>query len=252
MSAADRPVTAIAGDEQRLQKVLAAAGLGSRRACEELIAAGRVTVDGQISTLGAKVDPRTAVVHVDGTRVVTDDRQVYLAVNKPRGVLSAMSDDRGRRTVADLVDDLPRRVFHVGRLDADSEGLLLLTNDGDLAHRLTHPSYGVPKTYLCEVAGPVQRSVERTLLAGIELEDGPVKADRFRVVDTVAPRALVEVVIHEGRNRIVRRMLETVGHPVRRLVRTGIGPVRLGDLRPGTYRRLAAAEVGALYRAVGL
>ncbi|HEX6073834.1 MAG TPA: pseudouridine synthase [Micromonosporaceae bacterium] len=252
MSAADRPATAIAGDEQRLQKVLAAAGLGSRRACEELIAAGRVTVDGQIATLGAKVDPRTAVVHVDGTRVVTDDRQVYLAVNKPRGVLSAMSDDRGRRTVADLVDDLPRRVFHVGRLDADSEGLLLLTNDGDLAHRLTHPSYGVPKTYLCEVAGPVQRFVERTLLAGIELEDGPVKADRFRVVDTVAPRALVEVVIHEGRNRIVRRMLEAVGHPVRRLVRTGIGPVRLGDLRPGAYRRLGAAEVGALYRAVGL
>jgi 23S rRNA pseudouridine2605 synthase len=244
---------AVVGDgEQRLQKVLAAAGLGSRRACEELIAEGRVTVDGRVATLGARVDPRSAVVHVDGTRVVTDDRQVYLAVNKPRGVLSAMSDDRGRRTVADLVDDLPQRVFHVGRLDADSEGLLLLTNDGELAHRLTHPSYGVSKTYLCEVSGPVPRGVERTLLAGVELEDGPVRADRFRVVDSLPPKALVEVVIHEGRNRIVRRMLDAVGHPVRRLVRTGIGPIRLGDLRPGRYRRLGRVEVGALYRAVGL
>lgn len=237
---------------QRLQKLLAAAGLGSRRACEELIAAGRVTIDGQVATLGVKVDPLAAVVHVDGTRVVTDDRQVYLAVNKPRGVLSAMSDDRGRRTLTDVIGDLPRRVFHVGRLDADSEGLLLLTNDGDLAHRLSHPSYGVPKTYLCEVPGPVPRAVERALLTEVELEDGPVKADRFRVVDTVPPRALVEVVIHEGRNRIVRRMLDAVGHPVHRLVRTQIGPIRLGELRPGRFRRLGTAEVGALYRLVDL
>lgn len=247
-----RADAAVTDGTQRLQKVLAAAGLGSRRACEELIAAGRVTVDGRVATLGARVDPRDAVVHVDGTRVVTDDRTVYLVVNKPRGVLSAMSDDRGRRTVTDLIGDLPQRVFHVGRLDADSEGLLLLTNDGELAHRLTHPSYGIQKTYLCEVPGPVPRSVERALLAGIELEDGPVKADRFRVVDAVPPRALVEVVIHEGRNRIVRRMLEAAGHPVHRLVRTRIGPIRLGELRPGRHRRLAPAEVGALYRAVGL
>jgi 23S rRNA pseudouridine2605 synthase len=252
MNAPERVDAAAEAAVQRLQKVLASAGLGSRRGCEELIAAGRVTVDGRVATLGAKVDPRSAVVHVDGSRVVIDDRQVYLAVNKPPGVLSAMSDDRGRRTVADLVDDLPQRVFHVGRLDADSEGLLLLTNDGDLAHRLAHPSYGVPKTYLCEVSGPVPRSVERALLAGIDLDDGPARADRFRVVDTVPPRALVELVIHEGRNRIVRRMLETVGHPVRRLVRTGIGPIRLGDLRPGRHRRLSRTEVSELYRMVGL
>lgn len=252
MNASENTGTVAEAGPQRLQKVLASAGLGSRRVCEELIAAGRVTVDGQAATLGVKVDPRTAVVCVDGARVVTDDRQVYLAVNKPVGVLSAMSDDRGRRTVADLIDDLPQRAFHVGRLDADSEGLLLLTNDGDLAHRLTHPSYGVPKIYLCEVPGPVSRRVERTLLAGIELEDGLVKADRFRVVDTVAPRALVELVIHEGRNRIVRRMFDAVGHPVRRLVRTGIGPIRLGELRSGRYRQLNGTEVGALYRTVDL
>ncbi|MGH3655805.1 MAG: pseudouridine synthase [Micromonosporaceae bacterium] len=237
---------------QRLQKVLAGAGLGSRRACEELISNGRVTVEGRVATLGMKVDPATATIHVDGTRVVTDERQVYLAVNKPVGVLSAMSDDRGRRTVAELVTDLPQRVFHVGRLDADSEGLLLLTNDGELAHRLTHPSYGVSKTYLCEVAGPVARSAERRLLAGVDLEDGHAAADAFRVVDSLPPKALVEIVMHEGRNRIVRRMLDAVGHPVQRLIRTQIGPIRLGDLRPGGTRRLGVPEVGSLYRAVGL
>lgn len=237
---------------QRLQKLLAAAGLGSRRACEELIAEGRVTVDGTVATLGARADPRESVIHVDGTRLVTDDRMVYLAVNKPTGVLSAMSDDRGRRTLADLLGDVPKRVFHVGRLDADSEGLLLVTNDGELAHRLTHPSYGVPKTYLCEVPGPVPRNLERRLVAGVQLDDGPVAVDQFRVVDSVPPRALVEVVIHEGRNRIVRRMLDSVGHPVRRLIRTQIGPIRLGELRPGSVRPLNRAEVGSLYRAVQL
>ena len=239
-------------EPQRLQKVLAAAGVGSRRACEQLIAEGRVTVDGSVARLGDKVDPRRAVIHVDGVRVITDDRRVYLAINKPRGVLSAMSDDRGRRTLADLVPDIPQRLFHVGRLDSDSEGLLLLTNDGELAHRLMHPSYGVPKTYLCEVPGPVSKEVRRRLLAGIDLDDGPVKYDAFRVVESLPPRALVEVVIHEGRNRIVRRSLEAVGHPVRRLIRTRIGPIRLGDLRPGRTRRLGMGEIGALYRAVGL
>src|SRR5919198_5333434 len=161
----------------RLQKVLAAAGLGSRRACEELIAAGRVTVDGEVAELGNRVDPRTAVIHVDGDRVVVRDDLVYLALNKPRGVLSAMSDARGRRTLADLVGDRPERLFHVGRLDADSEGLLLLTNDGDLAHRLMHPSFGVAKTYLATVPGPVPRTIGRRLREGIELDDGPAAVD---------------------------------------------------------------------------
>ncbi|MQA24511.1 MAG: pseudouridine synthase [Micromonosporaceae bacterium] len=239
-------------EPQRLQKVLAAAGLGSRRACEELIAEGRVTVAGEPVTLGARADPRAAVIHVDGARVVTDDRMVYLAVNKPSGVLSAMSDDRGRPTLAGLVPDAGPRLFHVGRLDADSEGLLLVSNDGDLSHRLTHPSYGIPKTYLCEVSGPLPREVGRRLLAGVELEDGPARADEFRVVDSLPSKALVEIVIHEGRNRIVRRMLTEVGHPVGRLIRTRIGPIRLGELRPGTTRSLSLTEVGALYQAVGL
>ncbi|HVU91401.1 MAG TPA: pseudouridine synthase, partial [Jatrophihabitans sp.] len=158
----------------RLQKVLAAAGLGSRRACEELIAAGRVTVDGEVAELGRRVDPATAVVAVDGDRVVVRDDLVYLALNKPRGVLSAMSDRRGRRTVGDLVAGRPERLFHVGRLDADSEGLLLLTNDGELAHRLMHPSFGVSKTYLATVPAPVGRDVARRLRAGVVLDDGPV------------------------------------------------------------------------------
>jgi 23S rRNA pseudouridine2605 synthase len=237
---------------RRLQKVLAAAGLGSRRACEELIDAGRVTVDGEVAQLGDRADPRTAVIHVDGLRVNTDDRLVYLALNKPRGVLSAMSDDRGRRTLAEYVPDGVTRAFHVGRLDADSEGLLLLTNDGELANRLMHPSYEVPKTYLAEVAGPVPASVGRRLRAGVTLEDGPVKVDRFRLVDAAGSRALVELVLHEGRKHIVRRLLAEVDHPVSRLVRTRIGPVHLGDLRPGRTRVLTREELGALYREVGL
>jgi 23S rRNA pseudouridine2605 synthase len=235
---------------ERLQKVLATAGVGSRRACEELIAAGRVTVDGRRATLGDKVDPATAVIHVDGERVVTDTKLVYLAMNKPRGVVSTMDDERGRAAIADFIGPVEQRVFHVGRLDADSEGLLLLTNDGALAHRLTHPSYGVTKTYLCEVSGPVPRGLGRRLRTGVELEDGPVRVDAFRVVDTVGRTALVEVVLHEGRKHIVRRLLTEVGHPVSRLVRTQIGPIRLGDLKPGRTRRLTNAEVAALFRAV--
>lgn len=234
----------------RLQKVLAAAGVGSRRTCEELIADGRVTVDGRVAVLGDKVDPTGAVIHVDGDRVVTDPRLAYLAFHKPRGVVSTMDDEAGRAALTDYLGDVPQRVFHVGRLDTDSEGLLLLTNDGALAHKLTHPSYGVAKTYLCQVRGPVPRSVGRRLLAGIELDDGSVRADRFRVVDVSGRSALVEVVLHEGRKHIVRRMLAEVGHPVSRLVRTAVGPVRLGDLRPGRIRRLTRAEVSALFRAV--
>jgi len=232
----------------RLQKVLAAAGLGSRRACEILISEGRVEVDGELVTqLGARVDPRTAVIRVDGARIEVRDEFVYLALNKPRGILSAMSDTRGRRTVGDLVADWPQRLFHVGRLDADSEGLLLLTNDGDLAHRLMHPSFEIVKVYLATVEGHVGREVGRRLRAGVELEDGPVRVDRFRVVDSTPGRTLVEVALHEGRKHIVRRLLASVGHPVLRLVRTSIGPVRLGDQRAGRVRQLTRTEVGALY-----
>lgn len=234
---------------QRLQKVLAAAGVASRRVCEELIADGRVTVDGRRATLGDKVEP-TAVIHVDGERVVTDASRVYLAMNKPRGVVSTMDDERGRAAIADFLPNLAQRVYHVGRLDADSEGLLLLTNDGDLAHRLTHPSHGVPKTYLCQVPGPVPRGLGRRLRDGVDLDDGPVRVDGFRVVDSHGREALVEVVLHEGRKHIVRRLLAEVGHPVSRLVRTAIGPVKLGDLRAGRTRRLSPAEVAALFRAV--
>ncbi len=235
---------------ERLQKVLAAAGVGSRRACEELITAGRVRVGGRVATLGDKVDPAAAEILVDGERVVTDTSLVYLAMNKPRGVVSTMDDERGRAALADYLDQVPQRVFHVGRLDADSEGLLLLTNDGALAHRLTHPSFGVAKTYLAEVSGPVRRGLGRQLLAGVELEDGLTRADACRVVDSVPGRALVELTLHEGRKHIVRRLLGESGYPVSRLVRTAIGPVRLGDLKPGRTRRLSRAEIAALFKAV--
>ena len=222
----------------RLQKVLAAAGVGSRRACEELIAEGRVTVNGRVARLGDRVDPTTAVIYVDGERIVTDPRMVYLALNKPRGVVT---------TVADYLGYVDTRVFHVGLLDADSEGLLLFTNDGDLAHRLTHPSYGVSKTYLCQVPGPVPKRVGRQLRSGVMLSDGPAKVDSFRVVDAVGRAALVEVVLHEGRKHIVRRLLAEVGLPVARLIRTAIGSVRLGNLKPGHTRRLTRQEISALF-----
>src|SRR5690349_5019239 len=238
-------------EQERLQKVLASAGIGSRRACEELIAAGRVTIDGKRASLGDKVDAETAVIHVDGERVITNTKLVYIAMNKPRGVVSTMADERGRDAIADYLGNVDQRVFHVGRLDADSEGLLLLTNDGELAHRLMHPSYGVAKTYLAEVAGPVPRAVGRQLLGGVELDDGPARVDSFKLVDAVQRTALVEVVIHEGRKHIVRRLFEEVGHPVSRLVRTAIGPIRLGDLKPGRTRRLTNAEIAALFKAVG-
>ena len=235
---------------ERLQKVLALAGVASRRNSENMIAEGRVTVDGKIATLGDKVDPARAEILVDGLRVVTDTRLVYIAMNKPRGVVSTMDDDKGRDAVADYVGNLPQRVYHVGRLDADSEGLLLLTNDGTLAHRLMHPSYEVRKTYRAEIPGPVPRAMGRQLKAGVDLDDGPVKVDEFRVIDAVGRTALVEIVIHEGRNHIVRRMFDAVGHPVNRLIRTAIGPIRLGDLKPGRTRRLTNGEIGALFKLV--
>ncbi|MEV6813802.1 pseudouridine synthase, partial [Micromonospora sp. NPDC051296] len=198
---------------ERLQKVLAAAGVGSRRACEDLIFRRRVTVNGRVAQLGDKVDPTTAVIHVDGERLQADNRLVYLAMNKPRGVVSTMADEKGRTALADFLGNrVEQRVYHVGRLDADSEGLLLLTNDGTLAHRLMHPSYGVPKTYLCEVSGPIPRNLGKRLAAGVELEDGPVTVDSFRVVDSLGRTAQVELTLHEGRKHIVRRLLAEVGH----------------------------------------
>jgi 23S rRNA pseudouridine2605 synthase len=242
-----------APDGVRLQKVLAQAGVGSRRACEELIEAGRVEVDGvQVRSQGLRVDPASAVIRVDGLRIATTPGTVYLALNKPRGVVSTMTDPHGRPCLGDYVAQRAERLFHVGRLDADTEGVILLTNDGELAHRLAHPSYGVPKTYLAQVPGPIPRGIGRQLRAGVELEDGPAAVDSFRVVGTAAGRAMVEVTLHEGRNHIVRRLLEAVGHPVERLVRTRVGPVPLGDLRPGRMRPLTQRELGELFAAVGL
>jgi 23S rRNA pseudouridine2605 synthase len=237
----------------RLQKVLAAAGVGSRRHCEEMIADGRVEVDGEVvRRFGARVDPQRQVIRVDGRRIPAREDLVYLALNKPAGVLTTMSDPRGRPTIADFLTDHPERLFHVGRLDYDTEGLMLLTNDGELAHRLAHPRYGVLKTYLADVAGPLPRDLGRQLITGVELSDGVASADRFRVVERAGNRALVEITLHEGRKHIVRRMLAETGHPVSRLVRTHVGPVALGSLRPGTTRRLTAREIGDLYAAVGL
>ncbi len=237
----------------RLQKVLAAAGLGSRRACEVLISEGRVSVDGEtVKEQGKRVDPETAIIRVDGMRITTSTTQVYLALNKPKGMVTAMTDPEGRPTVGDLVEGRKERLFHVGRLDADTEGLLLLTNDGELSQRLTHPSYEVPKTYLAELIGPLPRDVGRQLRAGVELEDGMAKVDSFKLVDSAANRVLVEIVLHEGRKHIVRRMLEQVGFPVQRLVRTAIGPVQLGSQKSGRLRPLSRQELGALYELVGL
>ncbi|ANY08809.1 pseudouridine synthase [Pseudonocardia sp. HH130630-07] len=246
-------------DGVRLQKVLARAGVASRRAAENLIAQGRVSVDGEtVREMGRRIDPDTAVVHVDGARVTLRDDQVYLALNKPVGLHSTMSDDLGRPCVGDLLADRvelmkeAQRLFHVGRLDADTEGLLLLTNDGELGNRLMHPSYEVPKTYLAEVEGKIARDLGRRLRDGIELEDGIATVDSFKLVDSVPGRSTVQLILHEGRKHIVRRMLAEVGHPVQRLVRTAVGEVRLGNQRPGKLRPLDRVEVGSLYRAVGL
>jgi pseudouridine synthase len=249
----DRDDLTDVADGTRLQKVLAAAGVGSRRHCEELIGAGRVEVDGQtVRRFGARVDPENQVIRVDGKRIPSRQDIAYLAFNKPHSVLTAMSDDRGRTTIADYLGDRAERLFHVGRLDYETEGLMLLTNDGELAHRLAHPSYEVAKTYLADVPGPVPRDLGRRLTAGIELADGVAVADKFRVLEQSGGRALVEVTLHEGRKHIVRRMLAEAGHPVIRLVRTTVGPIKLGNQKPGTTRDLTTREIGELYAAVGL
>ena len=230
---------------ERLQKVLAAAGFGSRRACEELIADGRVTVDGEVAELGRRVDPETAKVEVGGVPVSVRPGLVYYLLNKPRGVVTTASDPQGRPTVLELVPPEPR-VFPVGRLDADTEGLLILTNDGDLAYRLAHPSFGVEKEYLAEVDGVPTAGELRRLRTGVQLEDGVTAPARASVVQGRALR----LTIHEGRNRQVRRMCAAIGHPVVRLVRTRIGPLADRSLPPGTWRTITLAEVRALQEAV--
>ena len=261
---ADSPTTSGAEDVEdepdrwraepvRLQKVLAQAGIGSRRKSEQLIAAGRVEVDGKVvRELGTRVDPQRAVIRVDGERLNLRADLVYLAFNKPRGVMSTMSDEKGRESIATFVEDREQRLFHVGRLDADSEGLILLTNDGELAHRLTHPRYGIQKTYLVQVAAPVPRNLGRALMRGIELDDGLAKVDNYELLDVSGGRALLQLSLHEGRKHIVRRMMAQAGFPVQQLVRTAHGPITLGHLRSGAVRKLTRSELAALYRAVGL
>ncbi len=242
----------------RLQKLLAQSGVASRRKCEELMLAGEVEVDGEVVTrLGTKVDPRTAVIRVSGRRLPPVSPHAYLVLNKPRGVVSTMSDPEGRRSLTDVLEErAPEygRLFHVGRLDTDTSGLLLLTNDGDFAHRMAHPSYEVDKTYVAEVEGDLKKPVVQQLLAGVALDDGPVSVSSARIV-TRGPGGrgtIVELVIHEGRNRIVRRLLDHVGHPVRRLTRTGFGPVSLGQLKAGDLRELTNDELGELLDSVRL
>ncbi|KPN19002.1 pseudouridine synthase [Arthrobacter sp. Edens01] len=239
----------------RLQKVMASAGVASRRVCEEMITEGRVEVDGEVVTeLGVRVDPKTVAIHVDGMRLQLDETQKYYVFNKPRGVVSTMEDPEGRPCISDYLKSTNKheRLFHVGRLDTNTEGLLLLTNDGELANRLTHPSYEVPKTYLVQVRGPMAHGVGAQMREGLELEDGFAKVDSFRLVDSTPGHILVEVVLHSGRNRIVRRLFDAVGHPVERLVRTQMGPIRLGDQRQGSIRVLGRHEVGHLMATVGL
>jgi len=237
----------------RLQKVLAQAGVGSRRACEQLIEAGRVTVDGQVvSQLGVRVDPEKVAIEVDGERISVDASLVTIVLNKPRGVVSTMSDPEGRPTLEKYVRGFEERLFHVGRLDADTTGVLLLTNDGELANRLAHPKYGVNKVYVAKVKGQVPRNLPTILKSGVDLDDGPVRVTDAHVMDVSKDSSLVQVELHEGRNRIVRRMLDAVGHPVVELVRTQFGPVRLGTLAPGQTRVLSPAEIGRLMQAAGL
>ncbi|WP_189537043.1 pseudouridine synthase [Streptomyces roseolilacinus] len=254
---ANRPQTGSArpsGDQEgeRLQKVLARAGVGSRRACEELIDAGRVEVNGEIVLeQGTRVDPEKDEIKVDGLTVATQS-YLFFALNKPAGVVSTMEDPDGRQCLGDYVTNRETRLFHVGRLDTETEGIILLTNHGELAHRLTHPKYGVKKTYLAAVTGPLPREVGKRLKEGIQLEDGYARADHFRVVEQTGKNYLVEVQLHEGRKHIVRRMLAEAGFPVDKLVRTAFGPIQLGDQKSGWLRRLTNTEVGMLMKEVGL
>ncbi len=236
----------------RIQKVLSSAGVASRRRAEELIDAGRVEVNGQVVTRqGRRVDPDRDVIRVDGERIPPPRRHAYLMLNKPRGVVSTMDDPQGRPTVADYLGRWQHLgLFHVGRLDADSEGLLLLTNDGELAQRLMHPSHELPKTYVVEVAGVVERPVLKLLQKGVKLDDGKIRPDRVKITGVAKDRTMLTVVIHEGRNRVLRRMFEAVGHPVRRLARVKVGPVSMGQLKLGEVRELTGPELGQLLDSV--
>ncbi|ROQ31459.1 23S rRNA pseudouridine2605 synthase [Streptomyces sp. PanSC19] len=237
---------------ERLQKVLARAGMGSRRACEELIEQARVEVNGEIVVeQGMRVDPEKDEIKVDGLTVATQS-YLFFALNKPSGVVSTMEDPDGRQCLGDYVTNRETRLFHVGRLDTETEGIILLTNHGELAHRLTHPKYGVKKTYLAAITGPLPREVGRRLKDGIQLEDGYARADHFRVVEQTGKNYLVEVTLHEGRKHIVRRMLAEAGFPVEKLVRTAFGPIALGDQKSGWLRRLTNTEVGMLMKEVGM
>ncbi|MBF4573056.1 rRNA pseudouridine synthase [Herbiconiux sp. VKM Ac-1786] len=231
----------------RLQKVMAAAGVASRRVSEQLIEAGRVEVNGQVVTeLGRRIDPETDLVSVDGMAVQLDPEKRYVMLNKPTGVVSSLQDERGRPDLRRWTDEFEERLFNVGRLDAETSGLLILTNDGDLAHVLAHPSFGVLKTYIAKVDGRVTPQTLATLTHGIDLEDGPIKADKARLLDVEREHSIVEVTLHSGRNHIVRRMLDAVGHPVVELVRRSFGPLNLGSLKAGAVRELTKAEVGKL------
>lgn len=238
-------------EPERLQKVLAHAGLGSRRAVEDLIRAGRIKVNGKRAELGQRVDPDADEVSVDGTLYPLKADLAYYLLNKPEGVVSTSDDPEGRTTVLDLVD-VTTRVWPVGRLDRDTEGAILLTNDGELTQRISHPKYGFPKTYLAEMQGVVGKPVVNRLAKGVELEDGRTAPAVVKVLGRAPGSTLVELTIKEGRNRQVRRMGEAVGHPVIRLVRSSLGPLSLGRLKPGSFRRLGTAEIRALYRVVDL
>jgi 23S rRNA pseudouridine2605 synthase len=240
----------VPGEGERLQKVLARAGVGSRRTNEMLIAEGRVTVNGEVAVLGRRVDPGRDRVALDGVPVVVDATVVHWVLNKPAGYVTTAHDTHGRPTVLDLVPGEPR-VFPVGRLDLETEGLLLLTNDGDLAQLLTHPRHGVEKEYFVEVEGKPSPAALRRLREGVELDDGPTLPARARIVQEspALTTTALAIVVKEGRKRMVRRMCATVGHPVVRLARTRIGPLRDPRLAPGTWRALTTEEVRALYAA---
>lgn len=235
-------------DGERLQKVLAAAGVASRRVCEQYIVEGRVSVNGSVVTeLGSRVDPGVDLVAVDGQAVQLDVSKRYVMLNKPVGVVSSMADDRGQRDLREFTVGYEERLFNVGRLDADTSGLLILTNDGDLAQVLAHPSFGVEKTYIATVKGIVYPAALKKLRDGIELDDGPIRADKARLVgEASTDRSIVEITLHSGRNRIVRRMLDAVGHPVLELVRRQFGPLHLGTLASGRSRDLGKLELGQL------
>ncbi|MBO1737200.1 pseudouridine synthase [Leifsonia sp. TF02-11] len=238
-----------AAQGERLQKVMAAAGVASRRVSEDMIVAGRVTVNGQVVTeLGRRVDPSTDRVAVDGTAVQLDTSRRYVMLNKPVGVVSSMRDEQGRPDLTRFTADYPERLFNVGRLDAETSGLLILTNDGELAHVLAHPSFGVTKTYIARVRGTVTPQTIGRLTKGVELEDGPIAADKARLLQSRSGGgdSLVELTLHSGRNRIVRRMMAEVGHPVIELVRRQFGPLHLGTLKVGAMRDLTKDELGAL------